>query len=160
MNNFLRSSAYAILSKNSILFFVLFAISLTSSGQGNSYKNHPGLNAKDYRRSEEFASSRADENGSMKGYIEAMQKVKDSLRVAIESKQMHEGDGNYRNSYRRTQFYPLGPSVTTDPVLAQLGLVSALWVDTSNYTTLYAGMMADRTGTPNQTTTSLPAYLE
>ncbi len=139
MNNFLRSSAYAILSKNSILFFVLFAISLTSSGQGNSYKNHPGLNAKDYRRSEEFASSRADENGSMKGYIEAMQKVKDSLRVAIESKQMHEGDGNYRNSYRRTQFYPLGPSVTTDPVLAQLGLVSALWVDTSNYTTLYDG---------------------
>lgn len=37
------------------------------------------------------------------------------------------------------QWYPLGPSVTTDEVKAQLGLVSALWVDKSGFNRVCAG---------------------
>lgn len=139
MNNLLRSLTCSILSKNSILFFALLLISLSSTGQDIYYSNHPAFKGKDYLRSQEFISSRADEHGSMKAYIETMQGVKDSLRSVIERNLNQKQANNNLNNYRHTQFYPLGPSVTTDPVLAQLGLVSALWVDTTDYLTLYAG---------------------
>lgn len=100
---------------------------------------HPGYHAKDYLRSEHFSNSRSDQTGSMRKYGESLMKVKDSLRnLRIEdSRSTSSADG--RNTYRYTQWYPLGPSVTTDPSLAQLGLVSALWVDTSDFKTIYAG---------------------
>lgn len=139
MSQLLHSLTSSIRSKNSILFFALLLISLTSAGQDKYYSNHPALKAKDYLRSQQFISSRADEQGSMKHYIETMQMVKDSLRLTLEHTKNLKQSTDQRNAYRQTQFYPLGPSVTTDPVLAQLGLVSALWVDTTDFQTIYAG---------------------
>ncbi len=37
------------------------------------------------------------------------------------------------------KWYPLGPSVTTEEIKSQLGLVSSLWVDETDFKTIYAG---------------------
>lgn len=92
----------------------------------NALKYHPALKSKQYQRSEWFASSRADSSGSMGSY----------LRNAVQQEAAgREVPGNYQ----ATQWYPLGPTKTTHPVLAQLGLVSCIWIDTSNFQTILAG---------------------
>ena len=79
-------------------------------------------------REQWFKSARDDEHGSMQAYVKA--------------RRQHQTETNLRTAQSlefNAQWYPLGPSKTTTPVLAQLGLVSALWVDTTDFLTLYAG---------------------
>ncbi|HLN53939.1 MAG TPA: T9SS type A sorting domain-containing protein [Lentimicrobium sp.] len=118
-----------------LVSLILVSFSLTTFSQKNTYNNHPAFNAKDYVRTELFSGNRTDANGSMRSYVIASETAKDSIRKILSARQHL----NNRNSYRPVQFYPLGPSKTTDSVLSRLGLVSALWVDTSNYQTIYAG---------------------
>jgi len=117
----------------SLLILNVFSFKVTAQ---RINENHPAYNAKDFRRSEQFAGNRADQSGSMRSYVIASERAKDSIRSIIKSRA--EGKSE-RNSYRPVQFYPLGPSKTTDSVFSQLGLVSALWVDTTDYQTIYAG---------------------
>jgi photosystem II stability/assembly factor-like uncharacterized protein len=96
---------------------------------GQNYsKYHPALKGKQYARSEMFISARADSSGSMRSYLNALNS---HLREISE----REVPGNYQSA----QWYPLGPSKATHPVLAQLGLVSSIWIDTSNFQTILAG---------------------
>lgn len=112
--------------KKNIIFACTFvSLCLLQSilfAQQNSF---PG---KAFYREQWFKSAREDERGSMKSYLQARKQGQWELNLR---------SGDF--SKFTTQWYPLGPSRTTDPVLAQLGLVSALWVDTTNYLTLYAG---------------------
>jgi len=79
-------------------------------------------------RSEWFASSRADSAGSMGSYLQAV--LTHQQEIA-----QREIPGNYQSA----QWYPLGPVKTTHPVQALLGLVKTIWIDTSNFQTIYAG---------------------
>ncbi len=128
----------------SLPVIVVFTIALNAYSQENPYKNHPALNAKDFIRSEQFTGNRTDINGSMRSYVVTSNQIKDSIRKIITARQSAQGNSQRqsstnRNIYKPVQFYPLGPSVTTDTVFAQLGLVSALWVDSTDYKTIYAG---------------------
>jgi len=89
---------------------------------------HPALKSRQYMRSEWFASSRTDSSGSMGSYLKALNTCQNELSS-------REIPGNYQSA----QWYPLGPFKTTHPVLAQLGLVSSIWIDTSDFKTIYAG---------------------
>ncbi len=89
---------------------------------------HPALQSRQYMRSEWFASARADSSGSMGSYLKSLDNFRDDIAK-------REIPGNYQSA----QWYPLGPFKTTHPVLAQLGLVSSIWIDTSNFSTIYAG---------------------
>lgn len=94
----------------------------------NATKYHPALKSKQYQRSEWFSSARVDSSGSMGSYLRAVNSVQQEAAG-------REVPGNYQ----ATQWYPLGPTKTTHPVLAQLGLVSSIWIDTSNFQTILAG---------------------
>lgn len=144
MNTFLHNLKCNFFLKSLLVSLSIFSGPLSTFSQeikygntpveANAYRNHPALSAKDYIRSEQFTGNRSDMNGSMRSYVIASEQAKDSIRSIISSRTKQ----NY-NYYRPVQFYPLGPSVTTDSVLSRLGLVSALWVDTANYMTIYAG---------------------
>lgn len=110
-----------------ITLFLSLAV-LIGFTQTTAYKYHPALKAKDYQRAELFESTRSDINGSMKPYVQTLQRVNDSIRK-----------NDKRNTIIPVQWQPLGPSKTTLPVLSQIGLVSALWIDRSDYLTIYAG---------------------
>ncbi len=120
-----------------LLILLLAAVTLEASGQSRT-SNHPALDAKDHRRSEHFTSSRSDINGSMFHYNQSRQRIQDSLRQANNNRSSSQND-TLQGSYRFPQWYPLGPSVNKAPVLSKLGLVSAMWVDTVDYMTMYAG---------------------
>ncbi|NTW23692.1 MAG: T9SS type A sorting domain-containing protein [Lentimicrobium sp.] len=79
-------------------------------------------------RSEWFAASRADSAGSMGSYMQAVSAHQQEIAK-------REIPGNYQSA----QWYPLGPSKTTHPVQALLGLVKTIWIDTSDFQTIYAG---------------------
>ena len=110
----------------------IFIFALPSSTFAQQIENLP-TNAsskpdKAFFREQWFRNAREDEQGSMKSYLHARRQV-----------HAHSNQSKSRSSEFTTQWYPLGPSKTTAPVLAQLGLVSAIWVDTTDYLTLYAG---------------------
>lgn len=112
------------------LITILFIAPLTLSAQ-TSYPQgpwHPAYTGKEFIRSEWFAAARADQHGSLKAYTRAMQEH------LLKSAERDNPD-----NHRYAQWVPLGPSTTTHPVSAYLGLVSAIWVDTSDFKTIYAG---------------------
>ncbi len=137
MVKYLRLFQLYISLQGCLLIFLLALVNLEASGQ-TSRLNHPALDAKDHRRSEHFSSSRSDINGSMFHYNQTIQSVQDSLREAVNKRNTSQSD-TLQGNYRFPQWYPLGPSVNKAPVLSQLGLVSAMWVDTVDYLTMYAG---------------------
>lgn len=89
---------------------------------------HPGLKGKQYARSEMFVSARTDSSGSMGSYLKAIAAIN---RMSAG----REVPANYNSA----QWYPLGPMKNTNQVLSRLGLVSALWIDTTDFQTIYAG---------------------
>lgn len=127
-----------------MLLFINFSISAqelkqsTSGDKTNSNQYHPAYSAKDYIRANQFASSRSDMDGSMRSYNEAIKRTGDSL-INVISNRTGEFEVSNLPSFRATQWYPLGPSQNKAPILAQLGLVSAMWVDSSDFKTIYAG---------------------
>jgi photosystem II stability/assembly factor-like uncharacterized protein len=116
-----------LISISTIILVACFFMLNPLVGQNYS-KYHPALKGKQYARSEMFISARADSSGSMGSYLNALNS---HLREISE----REVPGNYQSA----QWYPLGPSKATHPVLAQLGLVSSIWIDTSNFQTILAG---------------------
>jgi photosystem II stability/assembly factor-like uncharacterized protein len=116
-----------LISISTIILVACFFMLSPLVGQNYS-KYHPALKGKQYARSEMFISARADSSGSMGSYLNALNS---HLREISE----REVPGNYQSA----QWYPLGPSKATHPVLAQLGLVSSIWIDTSNFQTILAG---------------------
>lgn len=137
------------LKNNSILPFLLILLLLSINAwsqkahenpqeyeKSGLYKNHPARNAKDFLRSQDFISSRADLNGSMHNYISNVQKARDSIRINYSSESNNRAS---RNKYRNTQWYPLGPFVNKDSIIALLGQACSIWVDTSDFQTIYAG---------------------
>lgn len=116
-----------LISISTIILVACFFMLNPLVGQNYS-KYHPALKGKQYARSEMFISARADSSGSMRSYLNALNS---HLREISE----REVPGNYQSA----QWYPLGPSKATHPVLAQLGLVSSIWIDTSNFQTILAG---------------------
>lgn len=121
------------------LFLLIFLGSFLVKAQKTAEPWHPALKAKDYLRSENFVSSRADQNGSMQNYIRTIQKVRDSLREAAKNEAATERSFGDRNYYRHTQWYPLGPFVNNDSILARLGQACSIWVDSADFQTIYAG---------------------
>ncbi len=112
----------------STIILVVFSFVVNPLIAQNYLKYHPALKGKQYARSEMFTSARTDSSGSMGSYLNALNS---HLREISE----REVPGNYQSA----QWYPLGPSKATHPVLAQLGLVSSIWIDTSNFQTILAG---------------------
>ncbi|HCT70489.1 MAG TPA: hypothetical protein DF409_04970, partial [Bacteroidales bacterium] len=112
------------------LITILFIAPLTLSAQTPYPQGpwHPAYTGKEFIRSEWFAAARADQHGSLKAYTRAMQEH------LLKSAERDNPD-----NHRYAQWVPLGPSTTTHPVSAYLGLVSAIWVDTSDFKTIYAG---------------------
>lgn len=121
-----------------ILLLLMCSIPFTSAQQ-DAFMYSPAVNTKDYIRSQNFTGSRADINGSMGTWSGTIKKVIDSLRQAASHNAVSGTARNSPNYYLPVQWYPLGPSKTKDSVLAQLGLVSALWVDPANLQKIYAG---------------------
>lgn len=138
MNDFSFSKLFNY-SRYLLVLALIILISSDLTGQIKNRGNHPALKSKDIMRSDFFAASRSDRNGKMNDYILSLQKVKDSIRQIIDNTREGKETNTGRNSYKFTQWYPLGPSQATDSVLAELGLVSALWVDTTDFMTIYAG---------------------
>ncbi|MHC1775451.1 MAG: T9SS type A sorting domain-containing protein [Lentimicrobium sp.] len=124
---FLYSLPVKIILISGILLMTFFTFPDPLVAQ-NALKYHPALKSKQYQRSEWFASARTDSAGSMGSYLRALNAVQQEAAG-------REVPGNYQ----ATQWYPLGPAKTTHPVLAQLGLVSCIWIDTSNFQTILAG---------------------
>lgn len=122
-----------------LILSVFLFLSVTASSQNGRYKNHPALNAKDFLRAEQFAGTRADANGSMDTYGKILQKVRDSLRNVIEAERNSLSTSSSRNIYRHTQWYPLGPFVNEDTIIALQGQACSIWVDTTDFQTIYAG---------------------
>lgn len=111
------------------LFILLFTFgfpAFSPAQQANRF--HPGMKGKQFSRSELFVSSRADSSGSMGSYLRAMN------AISIMSAE-REVPGNHNSA----QWYPLGPMKNTNQVLSRLGLVSSLWIDTTDFRTIYAG---------------------
>ncbi|HLO90810.1 MAG TPA: T9SS type A sorting domain-containing protein [Lentimicrobium sp.] len=124
--------------KKTCIFFLFFVIFINNGlAQNKVLTNHPALKSKDYLRSEEFVSARADQNGSMHNYISTLQKVRDSLR--LNSSINIDNNRSVRNSYRYTQWYPLGPFINKDTIIAKLGQACSIWVDSTDFQTIYAG---------------------
>lgn len=135
-NNSLKPAEYL---KIGIILMVLLFQWVSVSSQTTRYKNHPALKAKDYMRAEQFASTRAAQNGSMESYGKILRKVQDSLRAAIAAERNGLTPATSRNIYRHTQWYPLGPFVNEDSIIALQGQACSIWVDTTDYQTIYAG---------------------
>ncbi len=93
-----------------------------------SGKWHPAYTGKVFIRTEWFTSARAGRDGSMKDYTEALS---DYNRT--------QNERSAAENRVPAQWVPLGPSTTVHPVSAFQGLVSALWIDTTDFQTLYAG---------------------
>ncbi len=117
-----------IIKQFSLTVFIYLLISPNQSVGQNSNKNHPALKSKQYIRSEWFSAARTDSSGSMGSYLKALNSYQqDAARREVPA------------NYQSAQWYPLGPSKTTHPVLAQLGLVSSIWIDTTDFQTILAG---------------------
>ena len=71
--------------------------------------------------------SRVDEDGTLSTYNAAYNSSRNEIL---------ESDGNDRIF---TEWQPLGPSINTHATKAWLGLITSIWVDESNFTTIYAG---------------------
>ncbi|MFH1120132.1 MAG: T9SS type A sorting domain-containing protein [Bacteroidota bacterium] len=110
-----------------ILILLFLSMPFSIRAQKNN-AHHPALKSKQYMRSEWFTSSRTDSSGSMGNYLKALNSFRDK-----------SGGREIPGNYQSAQWYPLGPFKTTHPVLAQLGLVSSIWIDTSDFQTIYAG---------------------
>lgn len=110
-----------------IIFFTKI-VGITAQPEGKSREAHPGFSSKEVIRSEWFAGARSSRDGSLKAYTRALQ---EHLRQHT-TREVPE-------NYGYAQWQPLGPSRTIHPVTAQLGLVSSLWIDTTDFKTLYAG---------------------
>jgi len=90
-------------------------------------------------RSEDFIINRADIHGSMESHTLTLKRVQDSLRTNVIEKQYQRNTGSSRNSYRPVQWNPLGPFVNKDSVLALMGQACSIWVDSTDFQTIYAG---------------------
>lgn len=82
---------------------------------------------KDFNRWMVFMESRVDEDGTLSTYNAAYNSSRNEIL---------ESDGNDRIF---TEWQPLGPSINTHATKAWLGLITSIWVDESNFTTIYAG---------------------
>jgi hypothetical protein len=82
---------------------------------------------KDFNRWMTFMESRVDENGTLNTYSNAFN---------IARQQILNRDSE---DYIPSVWSQIGPDLNTDPVKANMGLVTSLWVDQSNFTTIYAG---------------------
>ncbi len=121
-------------SKRSLLSLAILISLYLISGLENKIsaqnynKNHPALKGKQFMRQEWFASARADINGSMGNYYQALK----SFQISTSEREIPD-------NYQSAQWYPLGPFKPTDEVLSQLGLVASIWIDTTDFQTIYAG---------------------
>jgi hypothetical protein len=82
---------------------------------------------KDFNRWMTFMESRVDVNGSLSTYNAAFN---------VARNQILESDGSNRIF---TGWQSLGPLLNTHPSNAWLGLITSIWVDESNFRTIYAG---------------------
>ena len=123
-----------ILRIPSILIIIISFLSALSFVSGQTpvlpEKEQGGLpfSEKQRIRSEWFFNDRSDQDGSMRSYTRAMQR--------FNAEQATRSDPQ---NITYAQWYPLGPSEVKHPVLAQLGQIYSLWVDTTDYQTIYAG---------------------
>lgn len=123
---------YKLLCKT-FIFLILMIIAGNTSGQlpfvsGQGSQGNLPHSVKQQARSEWFFGPRADQNGSMRTYLNAMSEYKATFN-----------ERSIPENSKYAQWYPLGPSVVTHPVTAQLGQIYSLWVDTSDYQTIYVG---------------------
>lgn len=107
--------------------FLIFISGSQISAQ-NFNKNHPALKSKQFSRQEWLTSARADSNGRMGNYQQALKTFQNST-----------AEREIPDNYQSAQWYSLGPSKPTDEVLSQLGLVASIWIDTTDFQTIYAG---------------------
>lgn len=122
-----RKHLYLLLISVALHVFLFCFVPFSLRAQPYNH-HHPAFYSKQTIRSEWFTSARTDSAGSMGTYLKAWNLLEKEHALLPKSK-----------DYPYTQWYPLGPSVNTNPVLSQLGQLCALWIDTSNFRTLYAG---------------------
>jgi hypothetical protein len=108
-------------------YYEIKAAAETYFSEDTSRISNKACGYKDFNRWMTFMESRVDVNGSLSTYNAAFN---------VARNQILESDGNDRIF---AGWEPLGPSTNTHATKAWLGLITSIWVDETNFTTIYAG---------------------